>query len=201
MKPQALMICALLAGTMAPSLAGAEGNVNFTIGLRDVDNDIWHPVDNQLSGGVNVDWGRLGAPVHLSVGLHFSEGKEHGPGPGLFGFLAPVVEVEGKIRELSVGAEKIWIPRESTARPFIGGGVAHVMAKIREARTGLSDRDDSIGYYLRGGIFWAHGEDRPGPLINYGLEIRLLAGTDIEFRGVKGDADYVQYGFLFGVGW
>ena len=195
------MICALLAGTIAPSLARAEGDVNFTLGLREVDDDIWHPVDNQLAVGVNVDWGRPGAPVRLSVGLHFAEDKEIGPGPGLFGFLAPVVEAKGSIKELSVGAEKIWIPRDSIARPFIGGGVEYVKAKFREAQTGFNERDDSIGYYLHGGIFWATGQHRPGPLLNYGLEIRLLAGTDIEFRGVKADADYVQYSFLFGLGW
>ena len=201
MKPKAFVIFVLLAGTITPSLTWAEGDVNFTLGLREVNDDIWRPVDNQLALGINVDWGRPGVPVRLSVGLHFAEDEELGPGPGLFGFLSSVVEAKGSIIELSVGADKIWIPRDSTARPFIGGGVEYVKAKFEEARTGLNERDESIGYYLRGGIFWATGQDRPGPLLNYGLEIRLLTGTDIEFRGVKGDADYVQYGFLFGVGW
>ncbi len=201
MKPHALVICVLLAGTIAPALTRAEGNVNFTLGLRELDDDFWHPVDDQLSLGVNVDWGRPGWPVRLSVGLHLSEDEELGPGPGLFNFFSFAVEAKGSIKEMSVGVEKIWIPRESTARPFIGGGVDYLKVRIREARTGLDERDDSIGYYLRGGVFWATGQDRPGPLLNYGFDIRLLAGTDIEFRGVKGDADYVQYGFLFGVGW
>ncbi len=201
MKPQTVVICALLAGMIAPALTRAEGNVNFTLGLRELDDDFWRPVDDQLSIGVNVDWGRPGWPVRLSVGLHFSEDEELGPGPGLFGFLAPVVEAEGSIKEVSVGAEKVWIPRDSTARPYIGAGLGYLKARIREARTGLDERDDSLGYYLHGGVFWATGQDRPGLLLNYGFEIRLIAGTDLEFRGVKGDADYVQYGFLFGVGW
>jgi hypothetical protein len=196
-----LFVMVLVTTTAFMSTARAEGNANFILGLRLLDEEFWQPVDDQLSIGVNVDWGSVGDPIRLAAGLHYSEDKEIGPGPGLFGFLSTVTEAKGSILEVSFGIEKIWINRRSSVRPYIGGGLAWVNADYEVVRTGIRASDSSAGYYVHGGIFWATRPHGPEVSFNYGFELRMVGGTDIDLGGLSADADYLQLGFLFGLGW
>jgi len=196
-----LVILSLLAALLVCSEARAEGNANVLLGVRALDGSFWSPVDDQFAVGVNVDWGRRESPVHWVVGLHFSQDTDYGPGTGWFGFLTTQVEAEGKLTEMSVGVDKIWKPADSILRPVIGGGISYVRARYEVVATGVNDDDATPGVYVHGGLFWATHAGSGPPSLNYGFDVRLVGGTDLELAGVSGDVDYAQIAFLMGIGW
>ncbi len=191
---RALLAAAILAvalGLSAPVHA-VGGNVQFITGPRFLD-DGWSPVDEQPALAVHFDVGG-GAPIHLDVGLNVSAGREDNvfnPASGDDEDLTVVVI------DATVGL--LWYPaRGSDVQPFLGGGLAHVRTGL-EFDDGFDDFDDddsSLGYYLRGGVFWRIGER-----FNLGVDLRAIRGTDNRLLAFDQDADSEQIGVLFGFAW
>lgn len=198
-SPVRLVVIGLVA-TAACRAAAAEGNVNIILGPRAVNEDFWRPVDDHVAIGVVTDFGGRAAPVHLSIGLHRSE-DEQIDFTTFFGLPFARVAARGELIELNVGVDKVWAKQSSVVRPYIGGGVAFVDAKIEDNESGLKGGDHSPGLYARAGILWATGGHSGGLLWNWGFDMRALIGTEIEFAGISGNADYVQLGLLLGMGW
>ena len=191
MKPtlRSLALMIVLAIAAAPALA--EGNANFLIGGRQLDEDQWDPLDQQGVVGVTVDFGGADWPIHLETGFYGSSDDENDFG-GPFD-----VEVTGSVAEVFFGVNKTWEPGERI-RPFVGGGLADVIADL-EIDTAIGDTDDddsSLGAYVHGGVFW-----RLGKRFNIGLDARIVTGTDITLFTEDGDADYFQGGLVLGFGW
>jgi hypothetical protein len=165
--------------------AFAEGNANFVLGWRGLNEDFWSPVDDQLMDGATADFGKENWPVHLAIGVYSSAAEK-----GEWSVVAATFEA-------SFGVLKVWNVAGNT-HPFVGGGLSFVFAAAEvESGFGWSEDDDNSGaVYAQGGIFW-----RLGRRFNIGVDARLLTGSEIELFGEKGDADYFQFGLLLGFGW
>ncbi len=176
-------ILAVLTISASFGAAMAGGNANFVLGGRTLeDEDFWEPVEKHSAFGVNVDFGGEGWPIRLMAGLHGSATEETELG----------FDLKASVAELTFGVAKIW--EAGNAHPFVGGGLASVTAEFEFG--GFTVDDTSPGFYLHGGVFW-----RLGSRFNLGGELRLLRGTEIDFFGFEGDADYAQAGLLLGWGW
>lgn len=175
-----------LALVLLATAARAGGNTNFVLGPRALDAGFWDPVDGQQAVGVTVDFHQRGWPVGLEAGFQVS-GDDTEVG---------TVDVKGGVAELSFGINKTW-DHVGRASPFIGGGIASVVAAYELDGSTVGDDDDgSLGFYVHGGAFW-----RLGRRFNIGVDARLLGGTDVTLLGTSGDANYSQVGLVLGWGW
>ncbi len=194
-----IALLALLVAALAPSVAHSGGNVNFTLGERDLGND-WSPLDGQPMFGVVVDWGMDEWPVHLAWGLNVSADSED------MRVYGADVEFTAAYAEVSFGA--VWLPiRDKSFRPYLGAGIASVSAAYEFDVYGLSydDDDQDFGYYANAGIYW-----RLGSRFNLGLDLRYGGGTEFEFESpddgkfdetLRVDGPYFAYSLLLGFGW
>lgn len=183
-----------LVALLVSAPASANGNLNFTSGSRTLDDDdFWEPVEDQSDYGMTVDFGEKDWPVNIAVGYYQSSNDGT---LTTFPILGDV-DVEGTVREWSLGAHKVWTLR-NPARPFLGGGLTFVEteAEVDSVLGDSDDQDSSNGVYLEGGVFFRLAE-----VLNLGLHARLTEGTDITLFDGDGDADYYQVGLLFGFGW
>ena len=188
-----ILLGGLLAATAVAS-AFAGGNVNFVAGARGLDQDLWGELDQQDAFGVTVDYTAPTWPVRLEGAIFFSSGTTDVVEP----IFSTTSEVEGRVSELAVGLNKTWDKRGRT-RPFVGGGLAWVVAEQEVRSTFLGDThedSDALGVYVHGGILW-----RVTSTLNLGVDARLMGTTDVGLLGVSGDAGYGQVGILLGVGW
>jgi hypothetical protein len=179
----------------APSLAA--GNANFVLGARALGGDPWEEVENQAVFGVTVDFGPASWPVSLAAGYYLSTAEEEGI--DVAGFTSG--DYRGTVAEFSFGVRKTWKLGEG-ARVYVEGGGSSVLADVQleGSSADIEDNDTSVGVYGQGGIFW-----RIGSAFNIGVDVRALAGTDVELTDFaefgEGDADYVQIGMILGWGW
>jgi hypothetical protein len=193
MKPtlRSLALIVLIVIAAAPALA--EGNANFLLGMRQLDEDTWDPLDQQGVFGVTVDFGGADWPIHLETGFYGSSDKED--------VFDDTILVEGDLKvdvvEVFFGVNKTW-DSSGSIRPFVGGGLASAGASI-EVDTPFGDVDDddsSLGAYAHGGVFW-----RLGQRFNIGFDARFLTGTDLTVFDEDVDVDYLQAGLVLGFGW
>ena len=195
-----ILIPLALVFALVPGWATAEGNVNFILGGRALDDDFYRPTEDHGAFGIDFDFGKDSWPVHVAIGLHGSAGTEDIYDDcrrcGLHPWL-PRGVIESIVGEVSFGV--LWRPEtDQRLRPYLGGGLALVEAtKQADSRfSGVSQDDSSAGLYLNGGLAW-----RVGRHFNVGLDARLVTGTEVTLFDEKGDADYVQLGLLLGYGW
>ena len=194
MKGQILIGAAIvlaMGATATPALA--EGNANFVLGLRALDDDDWEPVEEHVVFGVTVDFGKEDWPIHLAAGYMGSRSEEEEAG----------LDIKATVSELSFGVLKVW--DSSNTRPFVGGGLAALNAELEVDIPGffgfpggasVTADDTSLAFYAQGGVFW-----RIGSRFNIGFDARALFGSELEDAGVETDADYFQLGLLLGWGW
>lgn len=183
----------LLCNATAPL---AEGNANFVIGGRTLDDeDFWRPGEDQFVFGATVSFGERDWPISLAAGTHVGVSEED---TRFFGFTETWRTV---VVDFSFGVRKVW--KAGRTRPYVGGGLAAVFAAVELEAFGttVDDDDHSGGGYLEGGVFW-----RLGSSFNIGFELRSLFGTDVSFDfggpvSVNGDADYGQFTMVLGWGW
>ena len=193
MKPTLRSLALMIVIAIAAAPALAEGNANFLLGVRQLDEDVWDPLDQQGAFGVTVDFGGAEWPIHLETGFYGSADEED-----VFdNFLLLEGELSASVAEFFFGVNKTWETSGKT-RPFVGGGLATVTTDI-ELDTPIGDADDddsSLGAYVHGGVFW-----RLGKRFNLGLDARILTGTDLTLFDEDIDADYFQGGLVLGFGW
>lgn len=172
----------------------AAGNANFLLGGRGLDEGEWEPVDQHSVFGVTVDFGGADWPVHMETGFYGSGADDRAEDLFVGG-----VDVTVAVGEAFFGVNKTW-GLSGNVRPFVGGGLASVVAAVEldSVTFPLSEDDDdqSLGAYVHGGVFW-----RLGPRFNIGVDGRFLGGTDLTLFGEDTDVDYVQLGLVLGFGW
>jgi opacity protein-like surface antigen len=158
-----------------------EGQITAYLGQRSLDDDDWHPVDDQLTVGVEYAQERMSNPIGWEVGLMASKDEGHVAGS----------DVEGHTAEVYGGIHKTF--GSDTLRPYVGAGLAVIRASVEGP--GPDDDDASAAAYAHGGISFALSDE-----MRLGLDLRFLLGSDIELNGFDTDADYVQLavGLAFG---
>lgn len=182
----------LAAASGAALAASTDVNLSVPIAARSMNSDLWNDVDSQGALGATVDFGHHGAPIHFQAGLQSSTATKT--------FSNPLMSnTRGAISELFFGVAKVWETKGRT-RPFVAGGASFVHATLEQNALSGSESvtkdDDSLGFYLEGGVWW-----RLTAHFNFGLMARGLGGTRISLFGEDGDANYWEGGPMLGWSW
>jgi len=188
----AVVLAALVAAPTVARADGMEGNVEFTIGERYLE-DFWKPLDRQSSFGVQVDFAPSKSPVHVALGLHVAGEQQTVNTP----FFGDTGKVTAGFLEFSAGF--VWLPvRKAVVRPYVGAGVLKMYSGAGSSWSDFSssDGDDSFGFYGSLGMFFKVGEH-----FNIGLDGRIVRGTSLTIKGVEGNGDYTQAAMLIGFSW
>ncbi|UCF67741.1 MAG: hypothetical protein JSV80_00075 [Acidobacteriota bacterium] len=190
-----LVALALAAVSIHASLpAHAEGNVNFILGQKSLDDDGWGRLDEHAEIGVLVTFGEEDWPVHIAIDF-IATADTITTVP-----IGSRLDIEAFTSELGVGVRKIW--KKDNLRPFVGGGVAMIGGELDFIDTrGVSfgEDDQALGLWVDGGVFW-----RLGKKFNIGFDVRI-SRAEIELRpfgdrvDVKAGGDHI--GLLLGWGW
>lgn len=186
-----VLACAVLA--LACSWALADGNVNFTVISRHLDDDSWDKLQNQVGVGVNVDFSPEKWPIHFAFGVVASGRDESNDNDWRWWRES---DYSGGVGELSFGA--LWLPNQaSSTRPYLGVGVAKTFERRRERIDGdfVTDSDNSFGWYVNAGVYW-----RVGSRLNLGVDGRILHGTKGHLFDIERSSNYKQIALLVGFG-
>ena len=181
--------------TLAPNAVAADWQVNATgrIGARELDEETWRRVDDQLVLGASLDFRKDTWPISLAIVWTHSKTQADCGDRSLFS--CEDWNREGRVSDLSLGVRKIWRPGEKT-NLFLGGGYSLVSAKLQNKVSPQPDGSDrTSGASLEAGIYW-----RWETGLIFGFSSRALLGADIRFSGEEGDADYLELSILIGWG-
>lgn len=160
--------------------------ITLFVGVRDfMDDDIFGRVDTEFAFG--LEYAR-----EVSDGLGFEVG-----GLGSISTdngIAGNPDVTGAAAEIYGGA-RYWFKGDRRWTPYVGGGLAAIMAGVDNDEGGqvADDQDFSLGLYAHGGLQYELTDT-----LYLDADVRALFGTDLELETISGDADYVQ--FLLGIG-
>ena len=188
---------------MLLSLAGAplgavhaSANLNVLLGFKALEKSDWDPVHQHGEAGLLLDFKGKDWPISIALDFLGSYSEETGtffvPGTG------PVTaEWEGQTSEFNAGVRKYW-GKNSVMRPYIGGGLAFIGARL-EARTGrfdyLRDSDYGTGLWFSGGVVWALAKH-----FNLGFDVRL-SGADVTIFDQTRKAGGFHSGLILGYRW
>jgi opacity protein-like surface antigen len=189
-----LTLVLLTAAAAAPAAAQEQrperdwtGNLNGFFGFKALDEDDWEPVELQGAIGGEIDFRHRSWPISLAAGLRLTSASDE---EGIF-------DIVGSTVELTAGVKKVFEPGRSIVRPFIGGGVALVAARVdRETPAGDVDDDDAgVGFYVDGGIYWLINQQ-----FNIGLDVRYT-DAEVTLFDTDREAGGLQVGALLGFHW
>jgi len=184
-----LAACASTGPGQEPYAAsGAVQRAALYVGQRSLDEGDWEPVEDQATLGLEYSREDPAAPVGWELGLFASQDDADERFAGID------FEVDGRTTELYGGVRKTF-GSESRVRPYVGGGLSLIDARIEVKALGDTEDgdDDSIAGYLHGGLLFDLTESGYA-----GVDLRILVGSDIEIDGVEGDADYEQLALVVG---
>jgi hypothetical protein len=161
------------------------GNANLFLGQKKLNKNDWDPADKQAEAGLLFDFRPVEWPVSIAIDLLASEDKVTVAG----------LKIKASTTEADLGLRKIWEISGSSIRPYIGGGVAFVNAKLKERNTNVSIDDNGTGYWLDGGAYWTFNES-----FNLGLELRY-SNADVTLLGSNVKAGGTHAGVVLGYHW
>ncbi len=189
-KILAVLIITFQNGLIADS--DYSGNVNIFLGAKALDADFWEPVEEQAQFAIIVDWKKKDWPVSIAIDLLASVDNQYYFDTMLGEFL----DVEGSTSELNIGIRKIW-DDHSTARPYIGGGIAFIHAEgiIKTNSIRISDDNSATGFWLNFGVYWTLAES-----FNIGFDMRY-SEAKAELFGSSGNIGGGHAGLLLGYSW
>lgn len=194
-----LVACALASCSALPALqdaaaaAPASGyNVALEVGgaYRVMDDDEWSEdaddLDQQTVFGANVAVLIPESPVEVVFG--YQNGQAEGEIESFFGDL----DTEVTFEELSLGIRYLFFdPRAESAGGYLGLGVSSINAELDVEG---SKADDSVfGGYVSGGFLVNIGA------VRLGLDLRVMAGGELEDADVSAQPGYTQLGAFVGV--
>ena len=186
-----LCLGAVVVISAMPARAGAQGfngNMNFMLGVKALDDDDWSPAEDQLEIGFMVDFKEPQWPVSMAFQMFFA---------GDDGYLGGGQELESETSEFAVGI-RAGAGEPGTFRPYIGGGIMLAHAEGRLLLNGwevASDDDVALGLWVDGGLYFPFPEP-----INFGIYVRYST-AELDIAGVGVDAGGVHLGFLGGFYW
>lgn len=182
----ALVAFPACAVTDPPSAAENMGTrVSVLLGRRTLDDsEVWDPVSKEFTAGVELS--RAGeSGFGFEGGLLGSTGFENR--------FSENVDVTAAILEAFVGLRKEF--DLGGWHPYIGAGGAIVGAAIDNDSGGAAPDDEDItaAYYGRAGVLYDL-EER----VYFGIDVRFLGGSELEYETVTTDVDYRQITFVLG---
>lgn len=177
-----LLIGAILviAGSVCPSQAQMEYEVNFVLGEKMLDESDWEPLEGQAALAVCSTFGKADWPVMIALDLLVSADSMDVAG----------IDLTAGTTEFDAGIRKIW--KTKNARPFVGGGLSFLSGKLEIED--LSVDGDGVGAWIDGGVFW-----RLGRRFNIGIEARVSRG-EITISSFDVEAGGEQIGLILGFG-
>lgn len=178
------------------TFAGWELNWSLWLGARELDARTWQRVDDQYAVGTSLDYRPPGWPVSLAL-TYSSSRSVAGCADRASLFTCDKWEREGQVQELVLGTRKIWNPGSGKTHVYVGAGYSRLEAHLRNDVSRQPDGRDRTGAAsLEAGFF---SRDKLGFLI--GWAVRGVLGADIEFSGVDGEADYIEFDLVVGWGY
>ena len=178
----ALSLCLAVALISTPALA--DGNLNFSLGQRSLDDNDFAPVDDQTYFGATLDWD-MSWPVNLAGSLYYSKDEDS----------IGSTDLSARVIEATFGIQKTW-GETSNMHPFLGGGlgIVNVEAEIDDPLFGSASEDDTApALYTEGGIYWTLSHS-----FNLGVSGRFMTAPGVEIAGEDFNTSYFQVGILAG---
>ena len=176
-----VLLCVFL---LLPSLAVCDdnqsdwtGNLNLLVGTKMLNSDNWAPIDDQIEGGVLLDFRKKDWPVNVVVDFLYSYDDEE-----YYGF-----DVEASDAELDLGVRKIFENRKF--QPFFGVGFSIIWEKVEVSY--LSDEETGFGVWLESGVKYLITDH-----FSMGLNLRLST-----YRIDDEDMGGTHIGALLGYHW
>ncbi|MEJ2391093.1 MAG: hypothetical protein P8019_06775 [Gammaproteobacteria bacterium] len=162
------------------------GNVNFFLGQKSLKSSDWSPLENQTAFAVLVDFKQNNWPVSIAIDTLGSYKESTVSG----------IKFEGSTGEVDLGIRKIWDVSGTAMRPYVGGGIAFIKAKLQGTYGfTVSDEDNGVGYWLNGGIYWALT-----PHFNLGMDLRY-SQAKVTLYGIEVEAGGTSAGLIAGYHW
>lgn len=182
-----------------PLRAPAIGTTRIMLGLQQLDEDFWEPIDRLPFLGMETSYENTGDWIGFEWGGAVSFGDDSmgvdDPSPGS----ELVVDIE--FYEVYAGVYRSFL-RGAALRPYVGAGVSVIFfdgeKKLREPGqpTVEDDRDDfTLGFYAHGGLAYQFSEN-----FQVGIDLRALVGTDADNIFGDGDVDYERASLFIGFG-
>ena len=121
------------------------GNVGGSIGSKNLDDKDWSSLDKQEGLGFMLDIKKKSWPISITLDLKVS-GEVDKDGD---------LKDEAYTVENQFGIRKTFELKDSTMRPYVGGGVTLVSAEIRNktGNTSVKDDDDGTGAWIGAGWY------------------------------------------------
>ena len=169
--------CAATQAAQEPPREAARANrVSLLVGERSMRSSDWDPVDEHKVVAFEYVTPLSYQPLEFEVGLARSK-DEHSSTDGT------TTEGSFGLRASFAGDERL--------QPYVGAGISRIEAEIDPP--GNDDDDGSFAAYAHGGVLYYLS-----PEWFLGFDLRFLFGSDIDLFGQDMDADYTQFGVLFG---
>lgn len=163
------------------------GHVNGFIGMKNLDDNDWEPLEEQFEFGLDIDFKQHDWPVNAVVGYWYSSDDDTVQG----------IDLDANSSELYAGVRKIFDLTGSQLQPFVGGGLAFVSAELEGALLGVkvSDDDTAFGGWIEGGAYLPVTEN-----FHIGFDIRY-SKAEVTLYGIDAEAGGLHYGVLAGYHW
>jgi len=165
------------------------GQFNALIGQRSlVDDAAWGELSEQLGLGVDFVFGPRDAPLQWDWALHYGfDETEVGQG-------SSAVDARTETVETTLGL--IWLAgdRYQALVPYLGAGGSLLYAQTEVLNGALVDDGNwSFGAYARAGVLI-----RLNARDHFGLDVRYLAGTDLDIAGATAGVDALVISLVLG---
>lgn len=166
--------------------ANSSGNVNFLLGVKNLEEDDWEPVERQTEFGINVDFKQSNWPISLAFG--FSTSYDDDTVEGLY--------IEGITSEFYFGIKKVFNDH-ANVRPYMGVGLASIYAEADVELYGITvtEDDSALGIWFGGGVYFTIA-----PHLNLGFDVRY-SDAEVTLAGYDFEAGGLHYGVLIGYNW
>lgn len=136
----------LLVLALPPAHAGDwTGNISGYLGQKSLDDSDWAELDQQCGAGVIFDIKKKEWPVSIALDI-VGSGDVHEEGS---------LKHKGFTVEQHIGVRKIFDFENSSVKPYIGGGIAFIFAKLEDEGGGanFSQDDNTVGAWLGAGMY------------------------------------------------
>jgi len=186
--PRAALALALPA--LAACVQLPERTVTVYGGERAIDSQVWAPVDEQWSFGIETDTRRPDTGWGIELGTMHSEGAAETFIVGL-----GVVKADATADEYYAGVRKSFGGKG--LRTYVGTGLTLIDGEYQARTAGgaIDDSDMSPGIYVHAGALWqAWGN------VELGLDYRRVFLAEAHMFGADGNFDGGQLSLILGFG-